>query len=348
MVQARKVCALAFGLSVLSQLSSAFSDPPTDNAVLTRYPRGSAVPGREGINGFSSSQFPWSNVVSVTDVVTEEMLHADPATAYKAAATKVLQQNISGGVVFFPKGTYSFTGSLIMIDGIVLRGEPVVGNATTSINQGNAQPGPLTPLTLFVFPDRSYSLLQCANCSVSGVVNIHSDGGGVSLLRAQTTSPPTRMFVVLSNLLINVVYKYPVAPPGTGENEWPYRFSTAIGVTADSNVLIANNLMAKATRSVTVNVKFLQSGATPVRSSVSAISSPLSDSITAATCSADITRNTSAPECNKDVHASTHWGSDPDGSLCCNLCKQDVSCAFYWITAIATRTRCGLCMCLNL
>ena len=36
---------------------------------------------------------------------------------------------------------------------------------------------------------------------------------------------------------VNVVYKYPVAPPATAPNEWPYRFSTAIAVTTGETSL---------------------------------------------------------------------------------------------------------------
>lgn len=63
--------------------------------------------------------------------------------------------------------------------------------------------------------------------------------------------------LVLSNEIRNVAYKYPVAPPGTSENIWPYRFTTAISITGDSNILVANNLIAKSTRSASVKLKLI-------------------------------------------------------------------------------------------
>ena len=62
--------------------------------------------------------------------------------------------------------------------------------------------------------------------------------------------------VVLGNTLVNVAYRYPVAPPATDANEWPYRFTTAISVTASHNVLVGNNKISKATRSATTKVTF--------------------------------------------------------------------------------------------
>ena len=195
---------------------------PTDNPFLARYPAGDIVPGRSLTNGFTSTWFPWDNVVSVGASATK-----DPAAAYKDAAKQVLAANAAGGVVFFPAGDYTFPGDLDLIDRVILRGEPAASNASLPGTAGTASPGPLSPATKFTFPDRSYSRIACANCSVSGVVNIASDGGGIALstgaaasaAAAVSSSSDTPMFVVLGNTLVNVAYRYPVAPPGTDANE---------------------------------------------------------------------------------------------------------------------------------
>ena len=64
---------------------------------------------------------------------------------YAKAAAAVLAENPSGGVVYFPTGSYTFTGSLTMLDGVVLRGDPTTGNASTPGGQGAATPGKLDP-----------------------------------------------------------------------------------------------------------------------------------------------------------------------------------------------------------
>jgi hypothetical protein len=64
---------------------------------------------------------------------------------YAKAAAVVLAKNPSGGVVHFPTGSYTFTGSLTMLDGVVLRGDPTAGNASTPGGQGAATPGKLDP-----------------------------------------------------------------------------------------------------------------------------------------------------------------------------------------------------------
>eukprot|EP00041_Stephanoeca_diplocostata_P009906 m.156636 g.156636 ORF g.156636 m.156636 type:complete len:494 (+) comp17943_c0_seq2:76-1557(+) len=237
-------------ISLLCSVVAALSAEPTDNPFLTLYPAGATGAGRAG---FSTSNFPWKNVISVDAKVA---LH-DPATAYKTAAQHVLQNNSAGGVVYFPTGTYTFKSSFKLVDRVVLRGEPTTANATGA---KRSEPGNLDPKTIFEFPDRSYSQITCANCTMSGIVNVASDGGGVQFTQGATSTAldaSMPFLLVLSNTFRNIAYKYPVPPPGTSENMWPYRFATAISITGDSNVFVANNVVAKATRTASAKLKLI-------------------------------------------------------------------------------------------
>ena len=225
--------------------------PPTDDPVATFFSSSGArgVPGRR----LDSSWFPWNNVITASVAAAA----ADPAQAYATAAAAVLKSSPLGGVVYFPPATYTFTGSITLVDRVILRGAPT---GSSPASNGPKGPGPLTPSTMFNFPDRSYSRFSCTNCTTSGVINILSDGAGVSLSQrdsATTRASHRTMFLVLGNVLRHVAYKYPVAPPATFYQEWPYRFTTAVAVAATENALIANNLLAKATRSTKVKVSFL-------------------------------------------------------------------------------------------
>ena len=300
-------------LLIFAHSDARISGTPTDNPVLTRYSTGEIVPGRSMTNGFMSSWFPWDNVVTVNADATK-----DPATAYKDAAKRVLAVNPDGGVVFFPAGEYSLTNDLELVDRVVLRGAPAAGNATFSTTAGHASPGPLLPATKFTFPDRSYSLITCVNCTVSGVVNIASDGGGIALATgaAVPSRGATPMFVVLGNKLVNVAYKYPVAPPATDANEWPYRFATAISVTADRNVLVGNNLIDKATKSTITKVTFTHPDMVDYGGNV------------VQTCAANVSRGVVA-DCDDTAIIGQFWGEDPDGAKCCEHCRIDANCS-YW------------------
>ena len=68
------------------------------------------------------------------------------------------------------------------------------------------------------------------------------------------------IFLVLSSVFQHVVYKYPVAPPATFYQEWPYRFSIGIAIEVNSNGLVANNLLPKATKSVSTHISLLNTG----------------------------------------------------------------------------------------
>lgn len=225
-------------LSLLCLVGAIVCELPTDDPVATFYGTAGVAPG-----SFDSSSFPWDNVVAAGS--------GDPAQAYADAAKAVLTNNPHGGVVYFKAGEYVFDGGLSLVDGVVLRGAST--GAQKAIAKGG-KPGALKPTTVFSFPDRMFSRISCSNCTRAGVVNIMSDGGGVVLSQGAIKSQS--MFIVLSNEMKHVVYKFPVPPPATFYQEWPYRFSVAVDVTASQNVLIANNLLAKATKTAATKVTF--------------------------------------------------------------------------------------------
>lgn len=245
------LAACAVVVHLLIPVSIPVVAPPTDDPVTTYFSSGGAsgVPAQR----VDSSWFPWNNVVTASVAAAA----ADPAQAYATAAAAVLKSSPLGGVVYFPPATYTFTSTLPLVDRVILRGAPT---GSSPASNGPKGPGPLAPSTVFNFPDRSYSRISCTNCTVSGVIDILSDGAGVSLSQRDSGTAQAShrtMFLVLDNVLRHVAYKYPVAPPATFYQEWPYRFTTAVAVAATENALIANNLLAKATRSTQVKVSFL-------------------------------------------------------------------------------------------
>jgi hypothetical protein len=299
--------------------------PPIDDPVASFFASAgaTAVPEQQRLD---ASWFPWSNII----VASAAEASSDPAKAYATAAAAVLKANPLGGVVYFPPATYKLTETLSLVDGVILRGAPTGAN---SASNGPKGPGPLMPSTVFEFPDRSYSRFSCVNCTVAGVISVLSDGAGVELnQRTDATVGSRTMFLVLSNMLRHVVYKYPVAPPATFYQEWPYRFSTAVAVTATENALIANNLLAKATRVTKVKVSFL-----PTEKSIQKGNGLPADIYTPATrsgmasCSVSITlhHNFTVDVSNKGVRSEvTHVDATGDllTAACCERCRNDTYC----------------------
>eukprot|EP01052_Picozoa_sp_SAG31_P012225 SAG31_NODE_709_length_12683_cov_17.695248_4_plen_486_part_00 len=301
--------------------------PPTDDPVAAYYASCDRLHEADGIPAgqrLEASWFPWSNVVTASEAAAI----ADPAKAYAIAAAAVLKTNPAGGVVYFPPATYTLVETLQLVDRVILRGAPT-GPAPAS--NGPKGPGSLAPSTVFNFPYRAYSRFSCANCTVTGVVNILSDGAGLALSQREGATASHRMFLVLGNVLRHVVYKYPVAPPATFYQEWPYRFSTAVAVAATENVLIANNLLTKATRTTEVAVSFFAAeGAELVSEALPADNGAASTRWAAASCSSSVTLHQ-----NFTLHASkgvrseaAHMDSTGDAltAACCARCVNNTYC----------------------
>ena len=60
-----------------------------------------------------------------------------------------------GGVVYFPAGTYAFSGMLELASGVVIRGVPTLAPA-----KSGKLPGPLAPTTTFTCPDRKAEMVE--------------------------------------------------------------------------------------------------------------------------------------------------------------------------------------------
>ena len=99
----------------------------------------------------------WSCVLSVSDYNKD----------FESTQSAVLKACPSGGVVYFPAGTYEFTDNLNIKGGIVIRGE-----ATTSPAKNGRNPGSLSPKTIFKCPNMKhmgiFNALQQGSASTFG------------------------------------------------------------------------------------------------------------------------------------------------------------------------------------
>lgn len=103
----------------------------------------------DGTNQWTS-QFAWNKVTSVTKV--KGLLGVDnQVDSLVLHQTMQSLSNAGGGVLYFPAGTYLFTYSLTLSDGVVLRGEAIDG-VTDPKNEL------FTPPTRFEFPRYRASL----------------------------------------------------------------------------------------------------------------------------------------------------------------------------------------------
>ena len=97
-------------LALMALSLTAWAATPTDNPVTARYAdNAAAVPA--WVN-----TLPWATAVSIVDFTG-----ANDNERFSAAQAAVVAKG--GGVVFFPAGTYTFKDSLVLENGIILRGE---------------------------------------------------------------------------------------------------------------------------------------------------------------------------------------------------------------------------------
>ena len=222
---------------------------PTDSPTASLYGPG-AYPWAE-------SMLPWGCVYNVLDY---------PASSADASFYLAQEAAVSngGGVVFFPAGTYKFSGHLFLNSSVAVRGAPTIARAKVG-----KLPGPLAPTTRFTFPDRMhYGIFNLDPAAKAlAVVNVALEFGSIMFWPGLSPAPPSAQALpwpaalksywygatavvgagsnklVLSNTLTGVAYGFtdPVNP-GTA-NPWAFRFSHAIAVYADVNSLVANNLL---------------------------------------------------------------------------------------------------------
>ena len=261
MALARLIAAAA--CAALARGCGSPSGGPTDAPTASLYGAG-AYPWAEAM-------LPWACVYNVRDFAAAS---ADESF-YLAQAAAVPG---GGGVVFFPAGTYNFSGHLFLNSSVAVRGAP-----TTARAKAGKTPGPLAPATRFVFPDRMhYGILNLDPDARSlAVVNVAIEFGSIMLWPGLAPAPASvqalpwpaslktywygakavvgagRDKLVLSNTVRSVAFgATDPANPGTS-NPWAFRFSHAIAVYADANSLVGNNLLpfSPPGASVTIRLK---------------------------------------------------------------------------------------------
>ncbi|MGL5083030.1 MAG: glycosyl hydrolase family 28-related protein [Microcoleaceae cyanobacterium] len=220
------------------------SSGPTDNAIAAYYGQAAET---------WTDQIRWNCVYNINDfpgsnLVTRFNLARD-------AATK------AGGVVYFPAGTYIFTDSIILKNGVIIRGETPTIPAAISPSY--------RPETQFIFP--KYEPQNSGNGTPNstafkkiktqvptkdsniGLVNLDINRAAISILddvhssQNQTVQNQT---VQNQNIIIfgirsnNVAAPDPKVPDLSFQNSWQrysYRFAANIEIAALQNILVANN-----------------------------------------------------------------------------------------------------------
>ena len=221
---------------------------PTDNPVATLY---------------GAAAYPWADEVRWSCVWSVADFAGAPDEAFAAAQAAAVAGG--GGVVFFPAGTYAFASNISLASGVVIRGAPTAARARGA----GAAPGPLAPTTVFECPNKKHQGIWnfAPDAANLGVVNVLLDQCAVMLWPSLVTSSFSPMMsawwfaasdiagmgrnkIVLSNVVRDVsLGQSLLAPkPLDVENVYPYAFSIAVGVYAERNALVANNLMPASLR----------------------------------------------------------------------------------------------------
>ncbi len=241
MTRRRDLLAAAFGLAGLLPPAAVRADDP---------PAPTADPA-------AALKLPWTGDlkwIRVTDVTGVPGADDDARLAAAQAAVAAA----GGGVVYFPPGTYRFKDSILLLDGVVLRG---------------ADPGPVArahdeayaPPARFEFPKYAFSdqgdgtpigtafkgihLKDPATASNCGVVNVDIRHGHIRFAEAEDHRCG-RNRIVFGCVLRNAAAPHPDVPDLTiGQKPWQrYTASymhAAIDVIAESNGLVANNRLPK-------------------------------------------------------------------------------------------------------
>lgn len=191
-----------------------------------------------------TESIPWARTVNIADFpgkTWEERL----AAAQQAVAAK------GGGVVFFPAGTYRFTESIALKNGVFWRGADP-GKQTDARQDG------YEPLTRFEFPrfapklsgdgtphDSAFKLISLekpesdSNC---GLVNLAINRGHIYF--GGGTNHPAGINRLVFGCALRNAADIDRTIPKEGQHPWqrfPKWHQAAIGVYAAENILIANN-----------------------------------------------------------------------------------------------------------
>lgn len=204
----------------------------------------------------ASLKLPWTADIRWSQVVDITTMSGADADAKLAAAQRDLAAR-GGGVVFFPPGEYRFKESILLLDGIVLRGAPpekesdarkegyqLASRLEFPRYQFKAE-GEGTPIdTAFKW----IGLADPAKASNCGVVHLAINRGHI-LFKQGDDGTCGRNRLVHGCILHNAAFADPGIPDKSiGQKPWQrhtWRFGAAIEVKSAENLLISNNRLPK-------------------------------------------------------------------------------------------------------
>lgn len=211
------------------------SGGPTDNPVATKY----------GNDAYAwTNNIKWNCVYNIKDFKGSNMV--ERFNAARNAATFN-----GGGVVYFPAGTYTFTDSIFLKNGVVIRGDTPRGT--------DAKSDSFNPPTKFVFPkyeprlsgngtpnNTAFKKIFTASSEADsniGVINVDINRAGINFGGDIDTGKKQNIviFGIRSN---NVADPSPQVPDTSFQEPWMRysdRFTANIKINAFANVLVSNN-----------------------------------------------------------------------------------------------------------
>lgn len=211
------------------------SGGPKDNPIATKYGK-DAYPWTANIK--------WNCVYNVNDFNGSTMLDRFNAARDVAAAS-------GGGVVYFPSGTYTFTDSIFLKNGVVIRG------ATPSVK--DAKSDSYNPPTKLVFPQyeptfsgngtpnntafKKIFTTSPESDSNIGVVNLDINRAGIKL-SGDIDNGKKQNIVIFGIRSNNVGDPSPQVPDTSFQDPWirySDRFAANININAYANALVSNN-----------------------------------------------------------------------------------------------------------
>ncbi|MEO8615490.1 MAG: right-handed parallel beta-helix repeat-containing protein [Luteolibacter sp.] len=204
----------------------------------------------------TSMHLPWTAGLKWSQVLDISTIPGSDVDMKLATAQQQLSAK-GGGVVYFPPGLYKFKQSILLKDGIILRG-------ATPAAPGDARKESYQLSSHFEFPkyefkdsgdgtplDTAFKAIEVENPSSSsntGVVNLDINRGHILFKQAEDGSSGKNR-LVFGCVLHNTAFADPGIPDAkVGQKPWQrytWRFGAAIDVKSSENLLVANNRMPK-------------------------------------------------------------------------------------------------------
>ena len=199
---------------------------------------------------------PWTAALKWSQVIDISTVAGADADAKLAAAQKDLAAK-GGGVVFFPPGEYRFKESILLLDGIVLRGAPPA--AESDVRKDTYQLGSKLEFPKYQYKAEgdgtpiatAFKAIEVADptkASNCGVVHLAINRGHILLKQAEDgTCGKNR--IVHGCILRNTAFADPTIPDkAIGQKPWQrhtWRFGAAIDAKSAENLLISHNRLPK-------------------------------------------------------------------------------------------------------